>query len=391
MNTNSKFTFLLRLIGAGLFFLLLWIPIVQMICPFLPEMNSTENRKLAEKPKMKLSFKVMKNYNRYINDHYGLRNIIVRANGMIHVNLLRTSPTRDVLLGKEGWLYYDRTNEGISLKDFYGDAPLSEQELGMIVEKIIRINRFCEGRGILFKIVVAPNKHTIYPEFLPLDIKNRQGVSTCLDQLRNALTRNKLESVLIDLRPTLISNKGIKPYPLYYLTDTHWNQMGAFIAYTEIMKNLLPRFPHIKILNIKKYSVLQKENRGIGDLSAYISMSGLLKDTEIVLKPQFPYLAKKIHPRIELEGTYDIERYHIENCNYPKLLLFQDSFACSLLPYLSESFSDSLYVWYTPSDVNLSVIEQEMPHVVILELAERHLHYLSKPLLSTFKKTQGKS
>ncbi len=60
--------------------------------------------------------------------------------------------------------------------------------------------------------------------------------------------------------------------------------------------------------------------------------------------------------------------------------MFQDSFGDLLLPYLSESFSDSLYVWYTPSDVNLSIIEKERPQVVILELVERHLQYLLKPL-----------
>ena len=378
-----------------LFFFILWVPIIQVIHPILPEMKSTENRKLAEKPKIKFSLKALKNYtkqyNTYINDHYGLRNFIIRVNCMIHINLLHTSPTRDVVLGREGWLYYDSSADGISLMDFCGYAPFREPELEMIVEKITKINRFCEERGILFKIVIAPNKHTIYPEFLPLDIKNRQGASTRLDQLKNVLIRNKLGSVLIDLRPTLVFSKGMKPYPLYYLTDTHWNQMGVFIAYTEIMKNLLLRFPRIKILNIKKYSVIQKENRGLGDLSTFISMSGLLKDTEIVLEPQTPYLAKEIDPGIELEGTYNIARYHIEKSNYPKLLMFRDSFGVPLLPYLSESFSDSLYVWYTPSGVNLSIIEKERPQIVILELVERNLQSLSKPLPPAFKKTQGKS
>jgi hypothetical protein len=167
--------------------------------------------------------------------------------------------------------------------------------------------------------------------------------------------------------------------------------MGAFIAYSEIMENLLLRFPRIKILNIKEYSVAQKENRGLGDLSTFVSMWGLLKDTEIVLEPQASYLAKKIDPGIELEGTYNIERYHIEKSNYPKLLMFRDSFGVHLLPYLSESFSDSLYVWFTPSAVDLSIVEKERPQIVILQLVERNLQSLSTPLPPAFKKTQGKS
>jgi hypothetical protein len=224
-----------------------------------------------------------------------------------------------------------------------------------------------------------------------LDIKNRQGASTRLDQLKDYLIRNKLGSVLIDLRPTLALSKSTEPYLLYYLTDTHWNMLGAFIVCTEIMKNLLPRFPHIKTLNIKNYSVNQVENRGRGDLSTFISMSGLMKDTEIVLEPQTPQLAKIIDPGIEVEGTYKITRYHIEKSNYPKLVMFRDSFGVALLPYLSESFSDSLYVWYTPFGVNLSVIEKERPQIVILELVERNLQELLKPIPPAFRKRRGKS
>lgn len=385
-----------------LFFFILWVPIIQMIHPILPEMESNENRKLAEKPKIKFSLAAFVNYakqlNLYINDHYGLRNFMIRVNCMIHVKLLHTSPTRDVVLGREGWLYHDRYADGISLMDFFGHAPFRESELEMILEKITKINRFCEERGILLKIVVAPNKHTIYPEFLPSDIKNRQGASTRLDQLKDYLIRNKLGSVLIDVRQSLVSSKGVKPYPLYYLTDTHWNQMGAFIAYAEIMKSLLPRFPHIKILDIANYSVnlvptfhLHRLLGGGGDLSNSIGMSGLMKDTEIVLEPQTPHLAKFIDPGIKIEGTYDITRWHIEKSNYPKMVMFRDSFGYPLLIYLSESFSDSLYVWYLPFGVNLSVIEKERPQVVILQLVERNLQELSRPIPPVIRKRRGKS
>ncbi len=402
MNTGSKLTHRLRWTMVILFFFILWVPIIQMIHPILPEMESTENRKLAEKPKIKFSLIALVNYTRqlnmYINDHFGLRNFMIRVNCMIHVKLLHTSPTRDVVWGREGWLYHDRYDDGVSLMDFFGYARFRESELEMILEKITKINRFCEERGILLKIVVVPNKHTIYPEFLPLDIKNRQGDSTRLDQLKDYLIRNKLGSVLIDLRPTLVSSKGMQPYPLYYLTDSHWNQMGGFIAYTEIMKDLLPRFPHIKILNITNYSVsqwptyhLHRLLGGAGDLANSIGMSGLMKDTEIVLEPQAPYLAKFIDPGIEVEGTYDIRRYHIEKSNYPKLVMFRDSFGYPLYMYLSESFSDSLYVWYIPFGVNLSVIEKERPQVVILQLVERNLQELLKPIPPRFKKRRGQS
>jgi hypothetical protein len=307
---------------------------------------------------------------------------------MIHVNLLHTSPTRDVVLGREGWLYYDNNTYGNNLKDFYGESNFSEANLDNIIENLIKIDRFCEERGILFKIVLAPNKHTIYPEFLPPNIKNRQGASTRLDQVKDYLIRNKLESVLIDLRPTLVSSKNMETHPLYYLTDTHWNPLGAFIAYTEIVKNLRLKYPQIRILDIKNHRVVTKENNGLGDLAGFISMPGSLKDMEIVLEPQTPYLAKKIDSGIELQWI-SVQRYHIEKCNYPKLLVFGDSFVKYLLPYLSESFSDSLYLW--PYVIDFSIIKKEKPQIVILEMAERNLQFLSNLLPMPFEKIQGTS
>ena len=382
MNTNSKFIHLLRLTTVILFFFILWIPIVQMIHPILPEMKSTEKRKLAEKPKIKFGLKALKNYAKhydmYINDHYGFRDFLIRVNCMIHVNLLHTSPKRDVVLGREGWLYYDNNNDGSDLKDFYGESNFSKATLDKIAEKIIEIKKYCDGRNILFRIVFAPSKHTIYPEFLPPEIMERRGLSTRLDQLMGYLNRNQMGATIIDLRPVLISSKNTFPYPLYYRTDIHWNSLGAFIAYAEIMKNLRLKYPQIKILDIKKYRVVMKEKKE-GDLAAFISMSGLLKDQQVILEPPVPSLTKKTDPNIRLENVaIEISRYHAENCNYLKLLMFRDSFGVRLLPYLSESFSDSLYIYtYKWLDVYFSIIEKERPHIVILELAERFLSNLT--------------
>jgi len=59
------------------------------------------------------------------------------------------------------------------------------------------------------------------------------------------------------------------------------------------------------------------------------------------------------------------------NNGLPKLVMFRDSFADGLIPYLSENFSRSVYVW--KPKVDLQVIEQEKPDIVIFEVAERYL------------------
>ena len=64
--------------------------------------------------------------------------------------------------------------------------------------------------------------------------------------------------------------------------------------------------------------------------------------------------------------------------NRVKLLMFRDSFAIELIPYLSESFSRSVYVW--ANKVDFSMVDEEKPDLVILEMAERHLGNLCNPM-----------
>jgi hypothetical protein len=55
----------------------------------------------------------------------------------------------------------------------------------------------------------------------------------------------------------------------------------------------------------------------------------------------------------------------------PRLLMFRDSFASRLVPYLSEQFSHAVYLWQNNLDV--AVAEKERPDVVIQEFVARHL------------------
>ena len=51
--------------------------------------------------------------------------------------------------------------------------------------------------------------------------------------------------------------------------------------------------------------------------------------------------------------------------------MFRDSFANALVPYLSESFDQILYVW--ERDMNPRIVERNEPDVVIQQIVERFL------------------
>ncbi len=74
-------------------------------------------------------------------------------------------------------------------------------------------------RGIAYVFVVAPDKHTIYPEELPNWV-TKVRPQTKLDQFYDYMHAHSTVPVL-DLRE--IVRGGKKTCPTYFQTDTHWN------------------------------------------------------------------------------------------------------------------------------------------------------------------------
>ena len=90
--------------------------------------------------------------------------------------------------------------------------------------------------------------------------------------------------------------------------------------------------------------------------------------------PKVPFRAKAL-PEEVLPASAFFKYKPVFNMgpdpNAPKLLMFRDSFAVYLMPYLDEHFSRSVYVW-TPILIP-DIIEKEKPDIVVQEIMELFL------------------
>ncbi|MFI5294030.1 MAG: hypothetical protein ACHQ0Y_03295 [Thermodesulfovibrionales bacterium] len=354
--------------------IILWLPLLQMTLSLFPEKPGTENRTLSEKPVLKrfslgavLSYP--KEYEMYFNDHFGFRNYLVRLNSLSHVRLAATSPTERVVIGEDKWLFYDDPKDGVNLKDYAGEANFTADELAQIKDKIIKLNERLRANKIHFIVAIIPNKHTIYPEKLPLSVARKGGKITRIGQVSECLIATGVD--LVDLRQKLLSNKSLHSYPLYYRTDTHWNNLGAFLGYEEIMTHVKAFYPIVAPMKLSDFVVRLGNNRDIADLAGFINIQGSITDPEIILEPKMAKEARPIPVAYESMAGCDTVGAMTNDKGLPKLVMFRDSFADGLIPYLSENFSRSVYVWKPKMDFR--VIEQEKPDVVIFEVVERYL------------------
>ena len=164
---------------------LLLIPLAGML--LAGPSDAVSNERLAAKPRLmragKLNPDFLSETADYFAGHFYLRPALITANRTVQAAVFRESASEDVVLGDGGWLFYADT-----LEDFQGTNPMTGRALFCAARNLALLQEFCAQQGTSFLFVCAPNKNTIYPEYMPGQYRKTEQVSD-LDRLEQALTQ----------------------------------------------------------------------------------------------------------------------------------------------------------------------------------------------------------
>ena len=346
-------------IFVSVFCLIVSLPLFQMLTHVIPEVPFHENRKIVEFP---ISRKIdefslfFKDFDLYFKDNFGMRSYLVKLELSLNYFLFQETPMKDVLIGKEGWLYYDPIkNDGITMEDFYGNVNYNPEKLKLIQTKLHNLNEFLKSKNIKFIFFITPNKSTIYPEYLPPNISSKKANYTRYDQIQQIITEENLDS--IDLKSIFLEKKNQQKNNLYYKTDSHWNHLGAYWGYKSL-------FDKLKI-QTKEYSFQESYHPG-GDLAGMLSIDYLMYERDYIGSTD-------ILSQSDCKPIYSRDSFYCEtNENSHRLVMYRDSFSIWLVPYVKQHFSRSVYLWGT-ANIDLNIIEKEKADIVIIQMVERHL------------------
>ena len=334
----------------GLFVIAISSPIVATKYKTDLSPSFDENRQLAQFPKLLLQPNALArfpgDFGRYFNDHFAFRRMLIHWHALVKVKWLGVSTSAKVIVGKDGW-FFDANNLG---------PPLTQEQLARWREALSARNAWLAARGIKYLFVVAPLKQTIYPEYVREPGQASHG--SRLDQLVNALRDSPVE--IIDLRPALLEAK--RRNDVYFKTDGHWNQLGSFIAYQAIIQDLSKSFPTLKPLpssDLNRTAPLPVS----GGLVKMLGLQHWITETDTLFVLRETSVIIKGNPGDPNELTESEQPG-----SGLRLVVFRDSFAGALVPFLSLHFSRAVYVWQQPFDRGL--IESERPNVVIQEVYE---------------------
>jgi alginate O-acetyltransferase complex protein AlgJ len=329
--------------------------------------SEIERRELAKLPEPPARLAALPDWaaglQRYFEDHFALRDRFLHWQASLLWYALRTTASATAIAGKHGWLFY--ADDG-GLEDYVGARPFTEEELDQWQQTIERTDAWLRQRGIHYLFVIAPDKHAVYPEKMP-DTLRRMHAASRADQLIARLRARGSTVPVLDLRPVLFAAKASGP--LYHLYDTHWNDRGALVGYRAIAEVLRRWYPDLQPLSRADFA----ESREVssGDRTTLLGLVDPGKATMPGLVPRRAWSWRTVAP--DKPDPYEEDGWivtEIPGSSLPRAVVFRDSFASRLIPYLSEHFRRAVYVWQ--KGFSPKVVKDEHPDVVIQEMVGRH-------------------
>lgn len=360
-------------VNAKLNFSALFIAII--FTPFLSQKEnvSTENRNLAAFPDLNQNiWRIPSKYNSFYNDRFPYRNLLNKCYNYLIIKGFNTSPLPNFFqIGKEGWLFYSA--EEVQ-KVYRGKEQFTPEQLESIRKKYELIANELEKRGTKFYILLPPLKHTVYPEYLPEKLKIFEGRVTKRQQMIEYL-RTNTNIPILDPLPKLIALKDT--IQTYFKTDTHWDNLAAFKVYQDVIRALSKDFPKLgKELKEEDFEIT-KVQISSGDLVNNLNVEDLFHSNKYVLIQKENKRSGMINVGKAINDEQSFTYYNSDTLKgKPRLLMFRDSYAEYLHPYLSEHFSYSAFSW--SHNLSIERINREQPDVVILEMMERFLDHAPK-------------
>jgi hypothetical protein len=327
-----------------------------------------ENRELAPFPRTSASLTsaaaLPNAFAAWFEDHFGFRSHLVRWYGESRLFLLHTSPSAAVVKGEHGWFFY---GDDKSVEDYANVEPMTDEAMANWRSAIVRARDWLVARKVAYVFTIAPDKHVIYGDEMPATIA-RLGELSRADQLFTALQDTGLA---VDVRGAEFDAKAKER--VYQQTDTHWNDRGALVAYQQIIGAVRARVPRTPPAWTRA-DFADDEHRIDGlDLAGMMGLTRVLREVDLTLVPRRPRRARVIEPAgakpTDEEGRLVTE---IDDPSLPRVVIFRDSFASRLAPFLSEHFSRAVYLWQ--NDFDAAVVTEEHPDVVIQEIVGRHLY-----------------
>jgi hypothetical protein len=296
---------------------------------------------------------------------------MIALNNYLHFSYLdEAASSRNVEIGEDSWLYVSAYLQSAYFVLFGND------DLAAIKQTLTERGEYLDNLGIKYYLLIPPTKASAYKEFRPKFYK-KFNLMPNVDNVIRLFDETKLVTTT-PLAMAVNQTKQVAAIPIYYKYDSHWNSMGAKVGYDMIMRTIKQDFPNIHPIPNESYDI-SFDSTYEADLAKSIAIGDLIPRTEVVYSLKSG--SQVIDGAPKPYGHFAIFKDNVTGDSI-KVLMFHDSFGVALMPFLSQSFSQSTFLWTT--DFRYDIIEKEQPDIVIQERMESYLSDFIQPNTSEF-------
>ncbi|KNF08589.1 DHHW protein [Gottschalkia purinilytica] len=338
-----------------------------MLNIFIPSKKFSESENRVLEQLHRFSFeqlfngKFTSNFEKYISDQFPLRDfwIGVKSNSE---RVIGKKENNDVYLGKDNYLM-EKFNK-------YNKKDLKE--------KINAINSFAKNNPKLNKyFMLVPNSIKVLEEKLPKYAPHEEELEY-IEEVKNLLDK---DVEFIDVYNEL---KEHKDEYIYYKTDHHWTTKGAYYAYEKLCKSMGLKYHDNEYFYTEKvtdnfygslYSKGGFRNLEPDSINLYIPkkyeevrveyLDNKEKDDSLY---KLENLKKKDKYTVFFGGNQPLIKVTTNTKNKKKLLLVKDSYANSLIPFLTGNYSEIYIVdlRYYNEDISKLIKDNKIKDIFIL-------------------------
>ena len=305
--------------------------------------SELENTTLTQRPKVTAQILSSAGLNRFFNDYTQYtkdqipgRDAWISLQSFVETALLQKTQSGGILLGDKGQMF-DRT---------YGLVSSEERTLPRNIAAVASLAARCPGKVY---VMVAPAASSIYPERVPAHAPLLQEESY-LSQIQAAV--EQAGGVYLPLKDALSAHQD--EY-IYYRTDHHWTTQGAYYAYSELCSALglepFDRAAHTAVDVPDFYGTFYSRARTWNaqpDTLTYYDLDNPLT-IYTVTGPGMPTEG-------QTTGLYDLDKLdvydkyaaflhgnnglsRVEGDGEGRILVIKDSYANSLVPFLTANYA----------------------------------------------------
>ncbi|MFC6335479.1 hypothetical protein GIR22_08650 [Pseudomonas sp. CCM 7891] len=304
--------------------------------------------------------------------------------GNVYYHLGISISPKQVVIGRDGWMYLgDDFAKNITSKRL-GATKSIEPLVKKIDISADAWNKWYSQNGVtVYKVLIGPDKETIYPEFMP------DWAASSPTGVTDAIVDNGHQGIFVFPKSELVEAKAKTELPLYYKTDTHWNALGAWIAFNELTASLHGSAPDLSFPEAPRFDDYTATPRIGGDLANFQRIRVNLKDTELSLTDktirqmeisQFEFSSMKListGENIPVGAPVTPTLVRSEGAlNNKRVLWLRDSFGSAMSPFMSATFSEILQAHHKrvkPASV-AELVKKFKPDYVIVTNVERDSH-----------------